>query len=340
MSFSDAAAAQSQMVIGGISVDNPLFLAPLAGVSLSAVRRFFRRLGVALTHTEMISSTGLIYGGEKTWRMLSCTEEEKPLVIQLFASDSDSLCRSAEMCLEGHSYSGIGINMACPMPKITRRRAGSALLQVPETAFEMVRQLKKFGLPVWPKIRIVATGSGYPLDTMNFVEGLLAAGADNVAIHGRTPAQRYEGIADKASVIAIARTFKGMITASGDVYSPADVKQYLDGGCAAVLAARGAAADPFMLVHSLHLLGYNTKAVSGDPSLKERATLLIEFADSLRSLHQERVALVLLRRFVSGFFRGKAGTTEFKRTIAASKNWDDTYQTLLEWRSYFERGIG
>ena len=329
----------SQLIIGGIKVDNPLFLAPLAGVSLSAVRGLFRKLGVALTHTEMISSTGLIYGGTKTWHMLDYTEEEKPLVIQLFAGDADSLCRSAELCLKEHSYAGFSINMACPMPKITKRGAGSALLQFPGAAAEMVRRLKGFGLPVWPKIRKIVPDSMYPLNTIQFSEDLLEAGADNVTIHGRTPAQRYEGSADRDEVLGAARRFPGLITASGDVYSPQDVKNYLDGGCVAVIAARGAMANPFMVVQSLRLLGYNTRLTEDEPSLEERADILIDFADSLHRLHAERIALVLLKRFISGFFRGQQGTTEFKRTLAVTKDWNSTYSLLLDWRSYFERGI-
>ena len=130
-----------------------------------------------------------------------------------------------------------------------------------------------------------------------------------------------------------------MITASGDVYSPQDVKNYLDGGCVAVIAARGAMANPFMVVQSLRLLGYNTRLTEDEPSLEERADILIDFADSLHRLHAERIALVLLKRFISGFFRGQQGTTEFKRTLAVTKDWNSTYSLLLDWRSYFERGI-
>jgi len=330
----------SQLLIGGINVDNPLFLAPLAGVTLSGVRSFFRSLGVGLTHTEMISSTGLLYGGQKTLRMLDHTQDESPLLLQLFAGDSDSLCRSAELCLKGHSYDGFSINMACPMPKITKRGAGSALLQKPQAASEMVRRLKSFGLPVWPKIRKTVPDSTYPLDTRQFTQELLEAGADQIVIHGRTPAQRYEGLADKDEVASAAKLYPQMITASGDVYTPLDVKHYLDNGCAGVVAARGAMTNPLMVVHSLRFLGYNTYSADDDPPLDRRSKMLIDFADTLHERHPERIALVLLKRFIPGFFRGKTGTTEFKRTLAMTKDWDSTYQLLLDWRSYFERGIG
>lgn len=327
----------AQITIGGVAVQNPLFLAPLAGVTLSGVRRFFRRLGVGLVHTEMISGMGLLYGGAKTLRMLDFLEAERPLVLQLFAPDADTLCRSAEIALNGRRYDGFSVNMACPMPKITRRGAGSALLRTPREACAMVRGLKRFGLPVWPKIRKIVPDSVYPLDTERFAGELLAAGADNVAVHGRTPAQRYEGAADRNEILRAARRYPGMIAASGDVYAPEDVKFYLDGGCAAVLAARGAVADPFLPARALKLLGYHIP-LAGEPVLRERAALLLEFADTLRGAHAERIALVLLKRFTPGFFRGQAGMTEFKRTLALAKDWDSTYRLLLDWRSYFERG--
>lgn len=330
---------ESMCLIGGVQVANPLFFAPMAGVSLSAVRRFFRRLGVGLTHSEMISSTGLIFGGAKTLRMTEFTPEEEPIVIQLFDGDPGRLCQSAEISLRDRRCAAFSINMACPMPKVMKRGAGSKLLQTPEIAVSMVRELKKFGLPVWPKIRkVVPDGKTFRLDTFQFTEALLEAGADNVTIHGRTPAQRYEGVADREEVLKAAHLFPGKITASGDVYSFDDVKAYLDGGCIAVLAARGAVANPFMVVQALRGLGYNTPVSSDDPSVEERAELLIALANDLKALHSERVAMVLLKRFLPGFFRGKTGTTEFKRTMAVTKDWDSCYGVLQDWRLYFERG--
>ena len=329
-----------KLIIGGVKVKNPIFFAPMAGVSICAVRRFFMKLGVSLTHTEMVSSTGLIYGGSKTIHMTDYTPMEQPLVLQLFDGDPDKLCRSAELCLNRHDYAAISINMACPMPKVTKRGAGSRLLQTPETAAQMVRQLKKFGLPVWPKIRkIIPDGRNYRLNTFQFTELLLEAGADNVAVHGRTAPQRYEGCADKEEVIKAAELFPGRITATGDVYSAEDAKYYLDRGCAAVLAARGAVANPFMVVQTLRLLGYNNDLLNNDPTLEERAQILIHFADELRQYHSERIALVVVKRFLPGIFRGKAGTANFKRTLAVVSDWDALYKILLDWQAYCERGI-
>ncbi len=324
--------------IGGVAVANPLFLAPLAGVTNRAVRRLFVRMGVGLTHTEMVSSQGLIRSGAKTQRLLEDTAEEHPLVVQLFSGDPDSLERSAVEALEGHRYEAISINMACPMPKVTKRGAGAKLLESPAVAAEMVRRLKKLGLPVWPKIRKIAPSHRYGLNTKQFVEALLEAGAHCVAIHGRSPAQRYEGEADAEEVLNCARAFPGRIIASGDVYSPDRVRHYLKGGAVAVLLARGAIADPFLPQRALAVLGYNTPGFDEEPSLSQRAEALLTFADELQELQGPQIAAVMVRRFLPGFFRGMEGITEFKRAVAAAQRWEDLEETLGRWRSYFERG--
>lgn len=323
--------------IGGISVRNPLFLAPMAGVTISAVRRLFMRLGVGLTHTEMVSSIGLLHGSNNTFRMLGSTPEEQPLVLQLFSGDPDSLSRSAEYVLKRYSFAALGINMACPMPKVTKRGAGSKLLENPETAALMVAELKKFGLPVWPKIRkIIPDGKRYPLDTVGFTGMLLNAGADNVTIHGRTATQRYEGISDIEEILKAARTYAGKITASGDIFSLDTIKRCLSGGCTAVMLARGVISDPFLPLRAEAILGYNNEVILRPLTIEERLTILINFARELEEFHNPRIATVLTKRFLPGFLREMPGSMEFRRIIAVSNDWEKLYSTLQDWQHYLK----
>lgn len=330
----------ARYTIGGVKVENPLFFAPLAGVSLAAVRRFFRRLGVGLTHTEMISSSGLIYGGEQTWHMTESTPEEEPLVLQLFTGDVDSLIRSADMIFsrKPDTYSAISLNMACPMPKVMKKGAGSRLLEHPDIAEKMVREIKKFGLPVWPKIRKCVHDARFPLDTLDFTDMLINAGADNVTIHGRTQAQRYLGESDRNEVLRVAKAFPGMVTASGDIYTGEDVKYFLDNGCVAVLAARGAVANPYFVPQTLTHLGFSIQ-LKDSPSIEQRAADLRMFVNEARGLHGEKIALILLKRFIAGFFRGLNGSSSFRRALATTHGWDETMEIIDDWRSYF-CGVG
>ncbi len=327
--------------VGGLSLANPLMLSPLAGVTIPAVRGLFWRLGVGLAHTEMVSCSGLIRNNKKTENMLFRGPEEGPLVLQLFAGDRDTLVRGAETALGIFPhFQAIGINMACPMPKVLKKGAGAKLLEKLEVAVDMVRGLKPLGLPVWPKIRKIAPQSGQP-DTMEFASALIAAGADNVGIHGRTAAQRYEGRSDLDEITRVAGEFPGMISASGDMADIASVRAALNGGCVSVFMARGAIADPFLIPRVLFDLGYNIGncVAAPFPTIEERSALFAALARDLAAFHGERVAMVLLKRFLSGLFRGVPGCGPYKRAVASASDWSEIMDLVADWRQYFERGL-
>ncbi len=321
---------------GGLVLDSPLMLAPLAGVTIPPVRLFYSRLGASATHTEMISCAGLIRTNRKTAGMLQVLPGEGPVIVQLFAGDPDTLSKGAETALaEGTLFRAAGINMACPMPKVLKKGAGARLLENPDTAFAMVKALTRFGFPVWPKIR--KCPPGYPLTTEEFCRGLLDAGASLVCLHGRTPAQRYAGEADKDMVARIAEMFPGKICASGDIYSPGDISFYLDAGCSSVLLARGAVADPFLFARTLAFLGYDVHNIYGNPSPDFQILLLLDFGDSVSSLCGQRMAALFAKRILAGLFRGMAGVGGLRRAAASVSSWTDLRGIIEQSGEYFER---
>ncbi len=324
------------MFVGGVDVENRVWLAPLAGITVSGVRLFFRSLGAGLTHTEMISCAGLLHGSRKTVRMLSFRPQERPLVLQLFAGDADTLIRGAEKALEGDSFDALGVNMACPMPKVLKKGAGARLLESPETAREMVESLGKLGLPVWVKTRKMPPGAAH--DTVEFTHLLLEAGASSVAVHGRTPGQRYGGVADREVVKRVAGGFPGFVAASGDVFSAEDAADYLAAGCSAVLAARGAVHDPFMIPRALERCGFSVPSGAAGCSRAWKLGRLIDMGDDIADFDDPGIAVVLLKRFVSGIFKGLRGASEFRRTTALSRDWPELRKQLQEWQDYAERG--
>lgn len=296
-----------------------LWLAPLAGITIPPVRLFFSRLGAKITHTEMVSASGLLYKNKKTRSMLEVLPGESSVVLQLFAGDTDALVRAAEFALavsEANriqhgtaSYYALGINMACPMPKVLKRGAGAKLLEFPEIAFSMVEELKKIGLPVWVKVRKAPQKNG--LTTYQFIEGLIEAGADNVCLHGRTPAERYNGIADKEIVCGIARAFPGKISGSGDVYTHEDAKVYLDAGCVGVMAARGALANPFIF-----------RSDPSYPHADEQLALLAQLGRDVSEWAGPRVAVIMVKRLLAGMLKGICGSGVFRREIARELNYE------------------
>lgn len=319
-------------LVGGLTLSNPLCLAPLAGVTSAPMREFFSRLGAALTHTEMVSCAGLVRANRKTSNMLEVLAGEGPVVLQLFGGDADAMARGAEVALEHNrrrgdpAFAGLGINMACPMPKVTRRGAGAALMQNASEAFEMTRRLKRLGLPVWVKIRRASEGGEE--DTILFVEGLIEAGADNVCIHGRTAAQRYEGRADREIVAKAARCFPGKIAASGDVRTPEDVREYLDAGCVVVMLARGALANPWLFPESLRALGFAVSEELLDPSPELRGAELCRLGERARELCGARQAVVLLKRLMGGILKGMNGAAELRRRAGCATDLEELLEVF------------
>ena len=280
-----------------------------------AMREFFALHGAGLTHTEMISCAGLVRDNAKTFDMLSLSEHEEDVIVQLFGNDDALVVEGAEVVLSrSEGISALGVNMACPMPKITRNGSGSALMKKPDIAARMVKGLKGLGLPVWVKTRKFEDDA----DTLRFVDVLVNAGADNVCIHGRTPAQRYEGTADRKITAEAAKKFPGLISASGDVKTIADIEEYLSCGCAGVMIARGALANPFI---------FEEYAGIFRPQ-EERIDELINFAYRARELSGEHRAVVLMKRFAGSVLRFAHGSAEQRRLAMQADNLNELLNVI------------
>ncbi len=307
------------MRAGGLELASPLCLAPLAGVTTLAVREFFALHGAGLTHTEMISCAGLVRDNAKTLDMLKVSEREERVIVQLFGNDDALILSGGEAVLRaGNKFSAFGVNMACPMPKITRNGSGSALMRKPDLSARIVRSLKTLGLPVWVKMRKFENDT----DTLKFVELLADAGADNVCIHGRTPAQRYEGTADRKIIAQAAGRFAGLVGASGDVKTPADIDEYLSYGCAVVMLARGIIADPFLFEE------YGGVFRTPEDRLNE----LLKFSFRAEELSGEHRALVSLKRFAGSVLRFAHGSAELRHLAM-------TAGSPAELREILKRGV-
>ena len=301
--------------VGGLELKNALCLAPMAGVTTTAMREFFALHGAGLTHTEMISCAGLIRDNPKTFDMLALSEYESDVIVQLFGNDDVLVREGAEVVMNrGVKFSAFGVNMACPMPKITRNGSGSALMKRPDIAAKMVKGIKTLGLPVWVKIRKFEKDS----DTLGFVELLADAGADNVCIHGRTPAQRYEGIADRKIIAEAAKRFPNLIAASGDVKAVSDIEEYLAYGCVVIMLARGALVNPFLFEE--YEGRFRTSA--------ERISELVNFAYRACEISGEHQAVVLMKRFAGSVLRFVHGSAELRNLAMQSTKLSDMLDIL------------
>ncbi|MBM6775250.1 tRNA-dihydrouridine synthase [Olsenella profusa] len=227
---------------------HPLLMAPMAGVSDAAYRMMARAGGADLAYSEMVSVAGLHYG-EKSWELVDPADGEPDLAVQLFGSRPELFREAAARVAArlGERLALIDVNMACPVPKVTRKGEGSALLENPELAAQIVRACREGapGVDVTVKIRR-GRYAGQEV-APEFARAMEDAGAAAVAVHGRFATQMYHGTADWGVIDRVADAVGIPVVASGDVMShEAALRALTETGATAVMVARGTYGNPWV----------------------------------------------------------------------------------------------
>jgi len=245
--------------IGSATLDKPLAIAPMAGIIDSAFRGLVKRQGgCGLVVTEMVSSSGLISGIDRTLEYAEYTVEERPVSIQIFGGDPDTMAEAARI-VEAMGADIVDLNMGCPVPKIAKHNAGCSLMKEPEhgtaVIFAMTRAVK---IPVTVKMRAGWNDANRNAPTVaKMVED---AGAGAVTVHGRTAAQSYSGQADWSIVAEVADSLSIPVFGSGDCVTPKQIVETLRSGVEGVLVGRGVLRNPWILAHASDLLAGRTTA--------------------------------------------------------------------------------
>ena len=255
-SHSGARAKPIQPVnLGPLALPNRYFLAPLAGVSDWPFRLLCRELGASIAHTEMISSFGLVHGGDQTLAYLERPPEERPFAIQVFGHDPEVLAAGARVAVEKYGpVDAVDINMGCPVKKVCCNGAGAAMLREPAQVERMVRKLVDAvgPLPVTVKLR-----AGWDEHTKNAPEIAKACeqgGAVAVGLHPRTRAQLYRGRADWDLITKTKRAVGISVWGSGDLFTAEAAHRMLrETGADAARIARGACGHPWIFRELLAL---------------------------------------------------------------------------------------
>src|SRR5580765_6466617 len=208
--------------IGSTTVEQPLGVAPMAGMTDTAFRRLVKRQGgCGLVVTEMVSSEGLVRGIDRTLEYAEYTEEERPVSIQIFGGDPNVMAEAARV-VEGMGADIVDINMGCPVPKIAKHNAGCSLMREPAHAAEVVAAMARVvTIPVTVKMR--AGWNDEERNALRLARMLEDAGAAAVTVHGRTAAQSYSGSADWNLVAEVANALTIPVFGSGDCVEPQHV---------------------------------------------------------------------------------------------------------------------
>ena len=270
------------MKIGNINLASPFAIAPMAGMTDTAFRRLVKRHGgCGLVVTEMVSAEGLVRGIDRTLEYAEFTEEERPVSVQIFGGDPEKMAAAAQI-VEGMGADIVDVNMGCPVPKIARHNAGCSLMREPAHAASVIAAMAKaVRIPVTVKMR--AGWNDTERNAPDLAKMVEDAGAAAVAVHGRTAAQSYSGMADWELVAGIADRLTIPVFGSGDCIEPEHVIARLRSGVEGVLVGRGVLRNPWILAQAADL-------AAGRPprevTLSDRGQFLLEY---IALLHNERV---------------------------------------------------
>ncbi len=293
---------KSGMDIGSFHFDQPVFLAPMAGVTDTAYRIIAHDMGCPLCYAEMVSSQGIHFRNEKTLSMLASEPEERPLAMQIFAATPEMAAEAAAFVEARGTSDILDFNMGCPAPKIVKNHEGSALMRDPERAFAIMKAVRRaVKMPFTVKMRL-----GWDEENINAVElAKLAekAGVDAIAVHGRTRAQFYAGQADWQKIAEVKQAVSIPVIANGDVRTCADLKKILEvTGADGVMIGRGAQGNPWIFKRMTHYLA--TGEELPPPTMQERAEVIMRHLDLLLKYKGDYIGPREMRKHATWYTRG------------------------------------
>lgn len=309
--------------IGDIEMKNPIVLAPMAGVCNSAFRLTVKEFGAGLVCAEMVSDKGIVFKNEKTMNMLYIDEQEKPLSLQIFGGEKETLVEAAKFVDQNTNADIIDINMGCPVPKITKCDAGAKWLLDPNRIYEMVAAVvDAVEKPVTVKMRM-----GWDDEHIFAVKNAQAverAGGKAVSLHGRTRVQMYEGTANWEIIREVKQSINIPLIGNGDVQTPEDAKRMLDEtGCDGVMIGRAALGNPWMIYRTVKFL--ETGELMEEPSVREKIDVCILHLDRLIALKDEFIAVREMRKHAAWYLKGIKGNAKVRNAI----NECDTREDLV-----------
>jgi len=324
--------------IGNVEINGNIVVAPMAGVSNTTFRKICKSMGASLVVAEMVSDKAILYGNEKTFKLLNMDEVERPISQQIFGSDIESFVKAAKVVEEKMKPNIIDINMGCPVPKIAlRSQAGSALLKNPKKVGEIVKAVvDAVNVPVTVKIR-----SGWDSNSINAVEVAKIceeAGASAITIHGRTRSQGYSGTVSLDIIKKVKEAVSIPVIGNGDIRDIKSAEKMLSyTGCDAIMIGRGVLGNPWLMKEIITYL--NTGEIIPKPTYREKIDMCIHHLNYLLEIKCEKVAVLEMRSHVSWYLKGMPNVQEVKNAIFKVKTSDEMMKILNNYLKELENDV-
>ncbi|AKO90761.1 tRNA dihydrouridine synthase DusB [Priestia filamentosa] len=313
--------------IGDIKFDNPVVLAPMAGVCNAAFRLTVKEFGAGLVCAEMVSDKAILYKNARTMGMLHIDPREKPMSLQIFGGEKETLVEAAQFVDKNTTADIIDINMGCPVPKITKCDAGAKWLLDPNKIYEMVSAVvDAVDKPVTVKMRM-----GWDEDHIFAIENARAverAGGKAVALHGRTRVQMYEGTANWDIIRDVKQAVSIPVIGNGDVKTPQDAKRMIDEtGVDGVMIGRAALGNPWMIYRTVQYL--KTGELAPEPTVREKMDICKLHLDRLIDLKGENVAVREMRKHAAWYLKSVRGNAIVRNEINQCET-RESFVTLVD----------
>lgn len=320
--------------IRDINIPNRVVLAPMAGVCNAAFRLTAKEFGAGLVCAEMVSDKAILFNNQKTMNMLYIDPRERPLSLQIFGGEAETLVEAAKYVDKNTEADIIDINMGCPVPKITKSDSGSKLLLSPQKIYDVVSKVvDSVSKPVTVKMRI-----GWDDDKIYLLENALnveRAGASAIAIHGRTKVQMYSGKANWDYVKLAKEHLKIPVIGNGDITTPEMAKDRLiETGCDAVMIGRAALGNPWMLYRTVKYL--ETGELMEEPAPREKIDVCLLHLRRLMEIKPEKVAVHEMRKHASYYMKGIKGASKIKAKLNELNTYIEMENLMNDYIDYVE----
>ncbi len=317
--------------LGKFVIEGKVVLAPMAGITSEGYRKYLNTFGVDVCVSEMVSDMGLIYQNKETESYVKYQKDKTLTGVQLFGAKPENLAKAASRALElNPDIDFFDVNMGCPVPKVTKTGAGSALMLNPQLCGEIIKAIKSVtDKPVTAKIRL-----GYnEVNFLDVIKALEDGGVDAIGIHARTRKELYMGEPHFDLLKDLRSKMKVPLIVSGNIYTLDDAINALEiTGADAVMVARGGMGNPY-LVKQIKAY-FETGERLPNPSFLEQCEYCLELAKSICEEKGELTAMRIYRGIAPKFFSGFANSRVLRTVLATSLT---NYQSLVNILDEFKK---
>ena len=316
------------MKIGHLSIKTPIFLAPMAGVTDFPFRCLCKEFGASVVYSEFVSAHGIIRENIKTLNMIKFSDFERPIGIQIFGDSPDVMSNAARLVVDNFNPDIIDINYGCPVPKVTKRGAGSAALKdlclMDDITSAVVESVPE--VPVTVKMR--AGWDSQSIVVPEVGERLENIGIKAITLHPRTTKQSYKGDADWSLIKLLKESTNIPVIGNGDIKTPEDViRMFEKTSCDGVMVGRSSLGNPWFFKQAVAL--FEGKKIEGEPTLEDKVNCCRQHFIKMIEWHGEKIAVNLMKKHFGWYIRGFQKSSTIRKALVSAQN-QDTIISILD----------